>query len=73
MAALPVIFRHCFQSTNKVSASISRATKESKFAERLTSCGADAVGNSPHEFPAMIKLDPRLWSEAFKVAEVSKQ
>jgi tripartite-type tricarboxylate transporter receptor subunit TctC len=58
---------------NKISASISRATKDAKFSQRLASYGADALGNTPDEFRAMIASDIRLWSEAVKVAGVSEQ
>jgi tripartite-type tricarboxylate transporter receptor subunit TctC len=58
---------------DKISASISRAVKDAKFSERLASYGADALGNSPEEFRAMISSDLRLWSEAVKVAGVSEQ
>jgi tripartite-type tricarboxylate transporter receptor subunit TctC len=58
---------------DKVSTSIARATKDPKFAERLASYGADALGNSPDEFRAMIASDIKLWNEAVKVAGVAEQ
>jgi tripartite-type tricarboxylate transporter receptor subunit TctC len=58
---------------SKISGVISRAGKDPKFVERLTSYGADALGNTPEEFAAMLAADVPLWAEAVKVAGVSEQ
>jgi tripartite-type tricarboxylate transporter receptor subunit TctC len=57
----------------KVSASIARATKDAKFSEKLASFGADALGNTPEEFRAMIESDIRLWTEAVKLTGATEQ
>ncbi len=58
---------------NKISAFVSREAKNPKFAKRLASFGADALGNSPEEFTAIIETDKSLWAEAVKVAGVSEK
>jgi len=58
---------------SKISALISREVKDPKFSERLASFGADALGNTPEEFAAVIAADMSLWAEAVKVAGVSEK
>jgi tripartite-type tricarboxylate transporter receptor subunit TctC len=48
------------------------AAKDQKFGERLARLGVDPLGNSPHEFAAMIAADITLWSEAVKIAGVNE-
>ncbi len=58
---------------NKISAFVSREAKDPKFAKRLASFGADALGDSPQEFAAIIAADKSLWAEAVKVAGVGEK
>ena len=52
----------------RIAAEVGKATKDQKFAERLTNFGVDPVGNGPAEFSEMISADIELWARAVKLA-----
>ncbi|HTD89319.1 MAG TPA: hypothetical protein VK663_01555 [Burkholderiales bacterium] len=45
-----------------------KALKSKEIAERLTSEGAEVVGNSPAEFTAFLKTDIARWAQVIKRA-----
>jgi tripartite-type tricarboxylate transporter receptor subunit TctC len=58
---------------DRIAKEVSRAAKDPKFVERLSSYGVDPLGNSPEEFAAMIAADIALWAEAVKIAGVPEK
>ena len=46
---------------DRIAKEIVRAVRDKEFAERLTELGLDPVGNTPHEFAALIAADTQRW------------
>jgi tripartite-type tricarboxylate transporter receptor subunit TctC len=54
----------------KIHADVSRVLRDPEVKTRITSLGADVVGNSPEEFGAAMRAESAQWAEIIKAANI---
>ena len=55
---------------NRLSAAIAKAVRHPETLQRFTTLGIDAVGNTPDEYAAQIRIDIEKYAKAVKVSGV---